>query len=93
MEPRDGVPWDRDARPSLDEALALRQDAMAVVHRVVDNLTDEQLGERTAPLIGPGWPDEGATFPVRECLIVVLDEEWQHRMYAERDLAVLETAA
>jgi hypothetical protein len=51
------------------------------------------LGERTAPLIGPGWPDEGATFPVRECLIVVLDEEWQHRMYAERDLAVLEAAA
>jgi uncharacterized damage-inducible protein DinB len=93
MEPREGVPWDRDVRPSLDEALALRRDAMALVHRVVDNLTDEQLGERTAPLIGPGWPDEGATFPVRECLIVVLDEEWQHRMYAERDLAVLEAAA
>jgi hypothetical protein len=63
---------------------------MALVRRVLDNLTDEQLRERTTPLVGPGWPDEGATFPVRECLIVVLDEEWQHRMYAERDLGILE---
>jgi hypothetical protein len=28
---------------------------------------------------------------VRECLLVLLNEEWQHRLYAERDLAVLET--
>ncbi len=90
MQPRKGVPWDRNARPSLDEALAVRHDAMALVRRVVDGLTDEQLGERTAPLVGPGWPDEGETFPVRECLIIVLNEEWWHRMYAERDLAVLE---
>ena len=33
MEPREGVPWDRDARPSLTEALALRSDAMALVRR------------------------------------------------------------
>jgi hypothetical protein len=90
MEPREGVPWDRDVRPSLEEALALRRDAMALVRRVLDNLSDGQLEERTGPLVGPGWPDEGARFPVRECLIVVLDEEWQHRIYAERDLAVLE---
>jgi uncharacterized damage-inducible protein DinB len=90
MEPREGVPWDRDARPSLDEALALRHDAMALVRGVVDGLTDERLGERTDPLVGPGWPDEGATFSVWECLSIVLNEEWQHRLYAERDLAVLE---
>ena len=29
-------------------------------------------------------------FPVRECLGVVLDEEWHHRLYAERDLDILE---
>jgi uncharacterized damage-inducible protein DinB len=90
MEPREGVPWHRDARPSLEEALSLRRNAMALVRRVVDSLTDEQLGERTAPLVGPGWPDEGETFPVRECLTIVLNEEWHHRLYAERDLAVLE---
>jgi uncharacterized damage-inducible protein DinB len=90
MAPRQGVPHDRDARPSLEEALALRHDAMALVRRVVDSLTDEQLGERTPPLVGPGWPDEGDTFLVSECLRVVLNEEWSHRMFAERDLAVLE---
>jgi uncharacterized damage-inducible protein DinB len=90
MEPREGVPWDRDARPSLDEALALRHDAMALVRRVVDTLTDERLDEQTAPLAGPGWPDEGEMFPVRECLLIVLNEEWHHRLYAERDLTALE---
>ena len=28
--------------------------------------------------------------PVRECLLVVLNEGWEHRRYAERDLAALE---
>jgi uncharacterized damage-inducible protein DinB len=89
--PRDqGFPTDRDARPSLDEALALRHDAMALVRRVVDGLTDDQLDEKNEPLVGPGWPPEGATFPARDCLSVVLNEEWWHRMFAERDLAVLE---
>jgi hypothetical protein len=90
MSPRPGVPHDRDARPSLEEALALRLEAMAMMRRVVDGLTDAQLDSRTEPLVGPGWPDEGEAFPVRECLLIVLNEEWWHRRYAERDLAVLE---
>ncbi|MGW7670030.1 DinB family protein [Streptomyces sp. NPDC054775] len=90
MSPRPGVPHDRDARPPLEEALALRREAMAMMRRMVDGLTDERLDSRTEPLVGPGWPDEGETFPLRECLLVVLNEEWWHRMYAERDLAVLE---
>jgi hypothetical protein len=28
---------------------------------------------------------------VRECLLVILNEEWEHRLYAERDLAALES--
>ncbi len=90
MPPTPGVPHDRDARPSLDEALALRHRAMALVRGVLDDLTDEQLDTETAPLVGPGWPPEGATFPVRECLLVVLNEEWWHRRFAERDLAAFE---
>jgi hypothetical protein len=27
---------------------------------------------------------------VRECLLVILNEEWEHRLYAERDLTALE---
>lgn len=90
MAPQPGVPHDREARPSLDEALTLRHQAMALMRGVVDGLTDEQLDSRTAPPTGPGWPPEGATFDVRLCLLTVLNEEWWHRVYGERDLAVLE---
>ncbi|MBL7257186.1 DinB family protein [Paractinoplanes lichenicola] len=83
-----GVPRDRSARPSLDEALALRLDRMATVRRVVDDLTDESLAADTVPVEGPGWPPARA-FPVRECLLIVLNEEWHHRLFAERDLDVL----
>ena len=33
----------------------------------------------------------GIKRPVREALSVVLNEEWEHRRYAERDLTVLES--
>jgi hypothetical protein len=28
---------------------------------------------------------------VRECLLIILNEEWEHRLYAERDMDALET--
>jgi len=85
-----GIPRDRAARPSLDTVLALRRDRMSTVRRLVDGLTDEMLAGETKPVEAPGWPEPRA-FPVRECLLVVLNEEWEHRLYAERDLAVLES--
>src|SRR6476661_7404124 len=84
-----GTPRDREVRPSLDEALTLRHDRMATVRTVVDGLTDASLAADTTPVDGPGWPPP-RSFPVRDCLLVVLNEEWEHREYAERDLAVLE---
>ncbi|ASW54841.1 DinB family protein [Plantactinospora sp. KBS50] len=83
-----GVPRDRAARPSLDTALALRHDRMATVRSVVDGLTDESLAGHTEPVDAPGWPPP-RSFPVRDCLLTILNEEWQHRLYAERDLAIL----
>jgi hypothetical protein len=84
-----GVPHDRQARPSLDEILAVRRDRMAIVGTVLDRLTDEALDTTTEPVLEPGYPDSEA-FPVRRCLGAVVNEEWLHREYAERDLAVLE---
>jgi hypothetical protein len=84
-----GVPRDRAARPSLDVVLALRRDRMATVRQVIEGLTDESLAGRTEPVEGPGWPP-ARHWPVRECLLTILNEEWEHRLYAERDLAVLE---
>jgi uncharacterized protein YjbI with pentapeptide repeats len=85
-----GIPRDREARPSLDEVLALRRDRMTTVSTVVDGLTDESLTAHTEPVDGVGWPPP-ESFPVRECLLTVLNEEWQHRLFAERDLDALET--
>ncbi|MGZ5415689.1 MAG: DinB family protein [Nocardioides sp.] len=88
MADEPSIPRDHDARPTLDEVLALRADRMATMRRVVDDLTDEQLAGRTDPVTEPGYP-EPESFPVRRCLLTILNEEWQHRLYAERDLDVL----
>lgn len=85
-----GIPWDRDARPSLDEALGLRRERQAMVRNVMASLTEEQLAS-SVTRTEPGWPRLEA-FPVAECLRVVLNEEWEHRLYAERDLSALEQA-
>ena len=83
-----GVPWDHDARPSLDEVLAVRTDRMATVRQVLADLTDEQLAGSTETVLEPGYP-RSESFPIRSALSTILNEEWWHRQYAERDLDVL----
>jgi hypothetical protein len=87
----DDIPWDRDARPTLDEVLAVRRKRQAMVTGVVESLTDEQLASQVSRS-EPGWPQID-DFPFKECLHTVLNEEWEHRRYAERDLAVLGASA
>ncbi|GAB3821864.1 DinB family protein [Kribbella italica] len=84
-----GIPWDREARPSVDEALALRAERQAMVREVIASLTDDQLTS-TVTQSAPGWPVI-EDFPLKECLLIVLNEEWEHRQYAERDLTLLES--
>jgi hypothetical protein len=84
-----GVPRDRDARPSLDAVLELRRDRMSTVREVIGGMTDQSLAGHTEPVEGPGWP-QSRSYPVRECLLCILNEEWEHRLYAERDLDALE---
>lgn len=83
------IPQDRDTRYPLDDILALRADRMATVRRVLEDLTPERLAEDTDPVDAPGFPAP-RRYAVRSCLGVVLNEEWHHRVFAERDLAVLE---
>jgi hypothetical protein len=90
MPDQPGVPRDRAARPSLDEVLELRADRMATVRRLLSGLTDDRLAGMTEPVAEPGYP-ESESFPVRRCLRAILNEEWEHRLYAERDLDVLES--
>ncbi len=83
----DGIPWDREARPSLEEVLAVRHERQAMVRDVMASLTDGQLTAEVTRT-EPGWP-QLEDFPLAECLRVVLNEEWEHRRFAERDLTAL----
>ena len=83
----DGIPWDREARPSLDEVLAVRRERQEMVRGVMASLSGEQLAS-TVTCTEPGWP-QVSDFPVEECLHIVVKEEWEHRLYAERDLTAL----
>ena len=90
MPDEPSVPRDRGARPSLDEVLALRADRMATVRQVIGDLTDAKLTGVTEAVTEPGYPAPEC-FAVRRCLQAVLNEEWEHRLYAERDLDLLES--
>jgi hypothetical protein len=83
-----GIPRDREVRPSLDEVLELRRGRMTSTRQVVDSLTEESLNADTTPVEAPGWP-KPISYPVREVLELILIEEWEHRLYAERDLEIL----
>ncbi|HET7070019.1 MAG TPA: DinB family protein [Nocardioides sp.] len=85
-------PYEKQVRPSLDEVLELRADRQTTVRRVLAALTDERLTETTTPVEGEGWPPPDS-YEVSEVLGIVVNEEWHHRRYAERDLAVLESRA
>jgi len=89
MADQPSVPRDRQARPSLVEVLGLRANRAATVRRVIAELTDEKLAGMSEPVLEPGYP-EPESFAVRRCLQAILNEEWEHRLYAERDLDVLE---
>ena len=88
MPDLEGVPRDPDARPALEHVLELRAGRLATAWRFFAELTDEGL-QRSTTVTGPGYPEAG-TYAVTRCLNAVLDEEWWHRRFAERDLTVLE---
>jgi hypothetical protein len=85
----DEIPWDSHARPSLDDVLAVRRERQAMVRHVMASLDAEQLGSEVSRT-EPGWP-QLESFPLKQCLLIVLNEEWEHRLYAERDLTALES--
>lgn len=75
---------DLAATPSYAEVLAVRAERMALVRRVVDGLTDADLGRMCARSPAPGYPE--AERAVAECLAVVMEEECEHHRFAVRDL-------
>jgi hypothetical protein len=85
----DAFSRDRDARPTLDTVLELRRGRTATARDFIAGLSGEDLDVETVPVDAPGWPPP-VSFNVRQCLLVVLNEEWQHRLYVERDFDLIE---
>ncbi|MBV9293736.1 MAG: DinB family protein [Frankiales bacterium] len=87
----DPASWglDTSAKPSLDEILAVRRERMDEVRQTILALTPAELERICQPPAGPGHPREPHS--VLQCLHVILNEEWEHNRYAERDLATLES--
>jgi hypothetical protein len=79
---------DLTAQPGYAEILAARADRMAVIRRILADLTEDGMGRLCRRSPAPGYPDEERA--VAECLAVVMDEEIEHYRFAVRDLAVLE---
>jgi hypothetical protein len=62
--------------------LALRRDRTATVRQFLADLTDEQLEAYTEPVPEPGHPPPDS-YPVRDCLQIVLSEEWHTPRFEE----------
>jgi hypothetical protein len=79
--PADGL--DPDARPTLDEVLAVRHEQRGRLADFLQTAVDADLSRTLAS------PNGGDTL-VLHCIQVVLHEEWWHHRYAARDLSILE---
>ena len=70
----DDIPWDREVQPELEEVLTVRRERHAMVRHFLESLTDDQLATEVSRS-EPGWP-RMEHFPLKECLLIVLNEEW-----------------
>lgn len=74
---------DLSSDPTFDEALAVRAERSARFAAFLATLTDDQLSREVDVM-------ENGTVPLIECLYTVFEEEFEHRRYVLRDLAILE---
>ncbi|MFI1991960.1 DinB family protein [Actinoplanes sp. NPDC020271] len=79
------IPADRSARPSLDEVLVVRRERAVAVRQLLEDFDFDGV---TTPVDAPGYPPPAA-YPLRRCLGAIVNEEWEHRLFAERDLDAL----
>jgi hypothetical protein len=79
------MPIFRTDQPSYAEVLEARADRVAMVRDFLAGVTVDELAVTHA---NPWSPDHEET--TRQCLHVILDEEWEHHRYAVRDLDAIE---
>jgi hypothetical protein len=78
-----GTTIDLDAKPTFDEVLVVRKERIASVANLLARAKNDGL-TRTVP------SPNGGTTSVMSCIHVVLNEEWHHNRYANRDLDILD---
>ena len=74
--------------PSYDDVLEARAGRVDLVRDFLAGVTAEGLA---APRTDPWGPEH--TLPVRSCLHVILNEEWEHHRYAVRDLDAIDAGS
>ena len=63
---------------------------MALVRALVDGLTDDDITRRCRGNRSPGYPTDPKRYDYRTCFWVLFNEEWEHHLFAVRDLERLE---
>ena len=71
--------FDLDARPTLDEVVAVRRERMDRVAALVNAIDADELNRQVPS-------PNGGTTTVMSCLHIIFREEWWHDQYANRDL-------
>lgn len=89
VERLEDLPIDPDASPSYGEVLDVRADRATRVRDFLAEVTPERLAEEC---VGPVWED-GRRLSVLRCVWVILNEECEHRRFAERDLDLIEAGS
>lgn len=77
---------DPSAHPSLDEVLAVRVQHAAEIEAWLAEVTPDQLAREAPVPDDDRWPPYARGRTVRQCLGTVLNEEWAHHGFCERDL-------
>ena len=77
------------AKPTLEKVMVARKDRQRAVRKLIAGLTPAELDRHCVPNPARGFPANPERFTVRQCLGVIVNEEWLHRSFANRDLAVL----
>ncbi|GAB3591507.1 DinB family protein [Angustibacter peucedani] len=78
---------DVEPPPPYDEVLAVRAGRLAQVRDYLASSTPESLDEAR-----PSPNDPAASETARQCVHVILEEEWEHLRFATRDLDALDAA-
>lgn len=84
----DPGPATGDDSPTYDEILRVRAERLTLVRDFIAGVTAAELAEQHQNPHDPDYPETTLS-----CLLVILEEEWEHLRFATRDLDAIESGA